>query len=85
MEEPLLLEEEETAGQAPASTNEAPAPVKSAEEEALDQEELQLFWCSPYHALVYLYNTSLSAVRALQGTVGAPVLHARELYRPCVH
>jgi hypothetical protein len=43
MDEPLLQEQDDAAEQNP-DVKDAPVPVKSAQEEALDQEELQLFW-----------------------------------------
>lgn len=45
MDEPLLQEEEEEPENAPAGVADADEPAKSPQEEALDQEELMLFWC----------------------------------------
>jgi hypothetical protein len=53
MNEPLLQDGDETAGQTPAAdAKDALVPVKSAQEESLDQEELQLFW---YVSLSFLH------------------------------
>ena len=86
MDEPLLRDEEEAAGQEPASAKEDPAPVKSAEEEALDQEELQLFWCAPISPqqatssleyAVLLNNVSLYLRRSIGIRYMPPFLRSR--------
>lgn len=60
MDEPLLQEQDEAAEQAPVGAKDVPLPVKNEQEEALDQEELKLFWYDP-HIMHFCVPTPLSS------------------------